>query len=129
MIWFCEPLDPTTFWPLRYFPEAAQLPSVTSAPDEAMLRARLDVQEIRTLRIAPDCSDGFGAAYWARPEAYLDPIVQAGMSWLALLDPAARRSGAERLAADLASGEWDRRHGHLHAEQDFDGGLRIAVAE
>jgi SAM-dependent methyltransferase len=128
VIWYCEPLDPATFWPLRYFPEASRLPFVASPPGEALLRARLDVREIRTLRIPSDCTDGFGVAYWARPEAYLDPIIQDGMSWLALLDPAARRSGTARLAEDLASGAWERHLGHLRTQPDFDGGLRIAIA-
>ena len=128
VVWFCEPLDPAWFWPLRYFPEAAHLPSVAAPPGAGLLRDRLDVREIRTLRIPHDCTDGFGVAYWARPEAYLEPVVQAGMSWLALLDPAARRAGTERLATDLASGRWDRQFGRLRALHDFDGGLRIAIA-
>ena len=128
VVWYCEPLGGQTFWPLRYFPEAAQLPSFASPPGVALLRERLDVREIRTVRIPRDCSDGFGVAYWARPDAYLDPVVQAGMSWLALLDGSARRAGADRLAADLASGEWDRRFGHLRTADHFDGGLRIAIA-
>jgi SAM-dependent methyltransferase len=125
VVWFCEPFDTTTFWPLHYFPEAMHLPSVANPPGEAVLRRHLDVIEIRTLRIPTDCTDGFGAAFYARPHAYLDPIVQDGMSWLALL---ARRAGTARLAADLASGTWDRHFGHLRDEPDFDGGLRIAVA-
>jgi len=75
-----------------------------------------------------DCLDGFGIAFWARPDAYLDPQIRAGMSWLALLDPADQARGVERLRADLASGEWDHRHGHLRRAPQFDGGYRIAVA-
>ena len=69
------------------------------------------------------------AAYWARPEAYLDPAVQAGMSWLALLPAGARRRGTDRLRRDLASGAWNRRHGHLRTQASYDGGYRLAVAE
>lgn len=128
VVWFCAPLNPDMFWPMRYFPEASKLPSVTSPPGEALLREHLDIREIRTLRVPHDCVDGFGAAYWARPEAYLDPTIQAGMSWLALLEPEAHRAGTERLAADLATGRWERHHGHLRSDDDFDGGLRIAIA-
>ena len=66
---------------------------------------------------------------WTRPEAYLDPDVQAGMSWLALLPPEARERGSERLAADLASGAWDGRHGHLRRLLAYDGSYRIAIAD
>lgn len=128
VVWFCVPLDPDMFWPMRYFPDASQLPSVVSPPGEALLREHLDIREIRTMRVPRDCVDGFGAGYWARPEAYLDPTVQAGMSWLALLTPEARRAGTVRLAADLTSGRWERHHGDLRSQDDFDGGLRIAIA-
>jgi len=72
---------------------------------------------------------GFGAAFWARPEAYLDPAVQAGMSWLAMLPDAARRRGTERLRIAIESGEWDRRHGHLRTQAAYDGGYRLAIAQ
>lgn len=75
-----------------------------------------------------DCQDGFGAAFWARPEAYLEPKVQAGMSWLALLPEQARRHGAARLGADLASGASNERHGHLRQRPAHDGGYRSALA-
>jgi hypothetical protein len=75
-----------------------------------------------------DCVDGFGAAFWRRPEAYLDPDVQAGMSWLAVLSDADRAQGTDRLRVDLRSGEWDRRYGDLRSLQVLDAGYRIAVA-
>jgi hypothetical protein len=86
------------------------------------------VHEVVPVLVPADCLDGFGAAFWARPEAYLDADVQAGMSWLALLPAAARAAGTERLRAALASGDWDRRHGHLRTQREFDAGYRIAVA-
>jgi SAM-dependent methyltransferase len=126
---FFEPLRMHDFWALDYFPEALQLPSEQDPPGEEAMRAALPVQEVRPLLVPHDCSDGFGAAFWARPEAYLDPQVQAGMSWLALLTPEARQRGSERLASDLASGAWDRRHGQLRDLATYDGGYRIAIAE
>ena len=83
---------------------------------------------MRPVLVPRDCLDGFGAAFWARPEADLDPQVQAGMSWLALLPDHVRRAGTARLAAALDTGEWDRRHGHLRQQDSFDGGYRIAIA-
>ena len=41
---------------------------------------------VETVPVPADCLDGFYAAYWARPEAYLDPTVRAGISCCALLD-------------------------------------------
>ena len=75
-----------------------------------------------------DCTDGFGAAYWGRPEAYLDPDVQAGMSWLAVLPAEVRARGTARLAADLDSGAWDVRLGQLRSLTELDAGYRLVIA-
>jgi len=72
-----------------------------------MLRALLPVREVRTVLVPRDCVDGFGAAFWARPEAYLDPAVQAGTSWMALLPADVLARGTEHLRNDLESGAWD----------------------
>ena len=92
------------FWLLRYFGDSGGTIAALEPPGDEVLRQCLDVVEIRPLLIPYDCIDGFGVAFWARPEAYLDPLVQEGMSCLALLSPAEREAGTRRLAADLASG-------------------------
>jgi SAM-dependent methyltransferase len=71
------------------------------------------VVRIEPLLLPRDCVDGFGEAYWARPEAYLTPDVRAAMSCFQLLDPAEVQEGLRRLAADLTSGAWDARYGDL----------------
>jgi SAM-dependent methyltransferase len=128
VVFFFEPLHTHSFWALDYFPEALDLPTEREAPGEAVLARVLHLREIRTVLVPADCVDGFGTAYWARPEAYTDPVVQAGMSWLALLSEEARQRGSRQLADDLASGAWDRRHGHLRRQDSYDGGYRIAIA-
>ncbi|MGH3413583.1 MAG: hypothetical protein ACRDPH_10945 [Marmoricola sp.] len=60
-----------------------------------------------------DCVDGFTAAYWRRPDAYLDADVRAGMSMLANTDPALLRPGLARLEDDLRTGRWHKRHADL----------------
>lgn len=129
VVFFFEPLRSHDFWALDYFSEALDVPSEQHPPGEDVLRRALRVREVRRVLVPYDCTDGFGAAFWARPEAYLDPEVQAGMSWLALLSPEARDRGSARLAADLASGAWDRRHGHLRRLPTYDGGYRIAITD
>jgi Methyltransferase domain len=129
VVLYFEPLHTHGFWGVEYFPEAIEVPSERDAPGEGELRAALRVREIRPVLVPRDCVDGFGVAYFGRPEAYLRPEVQEGMSWLARLAPEVRRRGAERLAADLASGEWDRRFGALRDTDWFDGGYRIAIAD
>jgi SAM-dependent methyltransferase len=127
VVLYFEPLRTHRFWGLEYFPEAAELAIEVHAPGEQELRRVLQVREVRPVLVPKDCVDGFGTAFWARPEAYLDPTVQAGMSWLALLPQEVRDRGAAELARDLASGEWDRRFGQLRLLAEFDGGYRIAI--
>lgn len=78
--------------------------------------------------IPADCADGFEAAYWQRPRAYLDPELWPSMSALALIPDADRRRGTHRLRADLDSGEWHRQWGHLLALDELDLGYRVIVA-
>jgi hypothetical protein len=40
-----------------------------------------------------------------------------------------RQAGRKRLAADLESGTWERRYGHLREESELDVGLRLVVSE
>lgn len=115
-------------WIMDYWPEIREVPSEVDPPDVAFLTRHLDVREVIVVPVPHDCTDGFGAAYWARPEAYLGADVQAGMSCFTQLTAQQRVAGNERLRADLESGRWDARHGHLRHEVERDVGYRIVVA-
>jgi SAM-dependent methyltransferase len=129
VIFFFEPEFAGELWLLTdYLPEILDLPSERSAPGVDRLRDLLDVQHVFPVPIPADCVDGFGGCYWNRPEAYLDPVVRGGMSSFAQLDPALCGERIERLRADLASGAWDMRHGHLRAMNECDLGYRLLVA-
>ena len=75
-----------------------------------------------------DCTDGFLAAHWRRPHAYLDPAVRSGMSSFALLEPAVVDAAMARLAVDLDDGSWAREHADLMACDELDVGYRLVVA-
>ena len=66
-------------------------------------------------------------AYYGRPEAFLDPAVRRSQSAWSFLDQVIIERGLARLATDLASGEWDRRHGQLRSQPEFSGALRLVV--
>ena len=125
-----EPVMINRFWAMNdgYWPEAFDLPSERDAIGIKEVVTVLDVTEVEPVPIPIDCTDGFGAAFWGRPEAYLDPLVQQGMSWLAQLPPDALDRGSARLLADLQSGDWDRRHGHLRQLSQLDVGYRLITA-
>jgi hypothetical protein len=78
--------------------------------------------------IPADCTDGFNAAYWRRPAAYLDPATWQAMSAIALIPEADRAKGMLVLEADLDSGEWHRQWGHLLTLDELDLGYRVLVA-
>lgn len=114
------------FWLVRdYFPElkARVRPLLPMDTAQAIFGA---------LRIVPvpvphDCTDGFLAAYWRRPEAYLDPGVRRAISFFA--DPGDIEPQLARLRQDLEDGTWERRNGHLRGESEFDFGYRLVIAE
>ena len=74
-----------------------------------------------------DCTDGFLGAYWRRPRAYLDPRVRSAISTFSKITRA--EEGLSRLDADLRSGAWHRRHGHLLSLSELDLGYRLIVSE
>ncbi|MGE2815736.1 class I SAM-dependent methyltransferase [Mycobacterium heidelbergense] len=117
------------FWLLReYLPEAGRINDALYVPVDQLvdLLAGADVQ---TVPVPHDCTDGFGAAYWRRPEAYLDPTVRAGISMLAFADDSALADGLTRLAADLRSGAWRARHVDLLEQEQFDAGYRLLISD
>lgn len=117
-----------SWWlPARYFPAAGRV-AVGSAYPLDRIAEELGGAEAVTVPIPADCKDGFDGAYWRRPRAVLDPAVWQGMSALRLISDEERADGLRRLAADLDSGEWDRRFGHLLELDELDLGFRLVVA-
>ena len=116
------------FWLYEYFPESLTLLSEIRAPSTDDLRPHLDVQSVVPVPVPADYIDGFAGAYWSRPEAYLDTSVRSGISSLAQLPTEVTDRCAEELRHDLASGEWDARHGYLRELGEIDLGYRLLVA-
>jgi SAM-dependent methyltransferase len=84
--------------------------------------------EVRPLLIPFDCADGFTDSFYARPEAMLDPAVRRAQSAWSFVDEADQARFTERLSADLESGAWDERHGHLRTQPELEGSMRILIA-
>jgi SAM-dependent methyltransferase len=117
------------FWLLReYLPQVASLDDSRAIP-VCRLAALLGGARIQPVPVPHDCRDGFLAAYWRRPEAYLDPGVRAGISGLAQSGDEVLRPGLRRLAAELDSGRWRERHCDLLQRENYDAGYRLLIAE
>ncbi len=121
-----EPASSRDTWIVRdYFPRFEEL-----IPDGYRLSRtveRLGGGRVEVVPIPHDCLDGFYHAYWRRPEAYLDPIVRAGISAFALMDQGCVEAGLARLALDLESGLWARRNADLLELDELDCGYRLVV--
>jgi Methyltransferase domain len=114
------------FWLADYFPEAFAFDR-RRGPSLQQVRAMLEPgASVVPLPVPHDCQDGFGAAYWRRPHAYLDPAVRAGMSMLAQTEHE-RGDGVQRLRRDLSDGTWAARHHALLAQTELDCGYRIVT--
>jgi len=122
------PGDLARFWLTEaYFPEIVELER-SRCPSVADVAHELGTCRVENVPIPHDCVDGFLAAWWRRPEAYLDPGVRAGISGLARFDPRVVERGVARLASDLEAGAWDRRFGHLRSVDALDAGYRLVVS-
>ena len=80
---------------------------------------------IEPIPVPRDCTDQFFAALWARPEKLFDEEVLKPMWVWQSISEEARQGGRERLRADLESGAWEQRYGHLRALPSLDVGLRL----
>jgi SAM-dependent methyltransferase len=107
-----------------YFPEMLSLKRRSGATSGKLAEA-LTGATVEPIPVPRDCTDLFFAALWARPEKLFEEKVVGPMwVWQSISDEA-RQSGRERLGADLESGAWEERFGHLRNLPSLDVGLRL----
>jgi SAM-dependent methyltransferase len=102
--------------------ETSRFTSLASIIDE------LGAHTVETFEIPHDFTDGFQAAFWRRPEMYLDPEVRGASSTFASLPPELVTPGIERLRRDLQAGKWHETYEELLALDTADFGHRIVIA-
>lgn len=123
-----DPRAAPAWWLHDYFPATRRLEASRETPLDQLARLLDRDLEVIPVPISADCADGFNAAYWRDPRRYLDPRIWRPMSALALIPDTDRERGMRRLRADLGSGRWQRRWGHLLALDELDLGYRVVVA-
>lgn len=130
LVYFSEPARPGEGWLIdEYLPEVLAMATNRAAPTAAQVADLLGgTTEVVPFPVPADFVEGSAGAFWNRPEAYCDPAVQASLSMFALLPEGVVARATERLRADLASGAWDARHGHLRTRTECDVGYRIVVS-
>ncbi len=112
------------FWLMDYFPalialDQGQMPAVGD------FRTALGPVEAHAIPIPHDCTDGFLAAYWRRPSAYLDKRARAAISAFWALGDIS--GGLQQLQADLDSGAWAQRNAGILDLDALDCGYRLVV--
>jgi SAM-dependent methyltransferase len=84
--------------------------------------------KVERVPVARDCTDGFSEAFFARPEAFLNPEVMKAQSAWGFVSEQVKQRFVHELSELLVSGEWDARYGHWRNMPVFEGGVRLIVA-
>ncbi len=96
----------------------------TIAKIESLLPGATSAQPIP---IPLDCSDGFSETFYGRPEKLLDPAIRGAQSAWGFVEAEAEARFATALCADLKSGAWDKRYGHLRSTPAYEGAMCLLV--
>ncbi|MGJ4860452.1 class I SAM-dependent methyltransferase [Labrys sp. La1] len=124
----CDPDALERSWLQAYAPEmiaveTRRYPSMASIAD-----ALAGDIEVRPVPIPLGCIDGFGEAYYGRPERLLEPGARLANSAWSFVDPAVGERFVADLSRDLKDGSWDRRYGELRSQPFFEGSLRLIIS-
>jgi len=111
----------------EYVPAIDSMETARFTPLARVVEA-LGAHTVHRFEIPHDFTDGFQAAFWRRPEAYLDPQIRAASSTFASLSSDLVEPGISQLRHDLESGVWASRHRDLLTMDSVDYGHRIVVA-
>jgi SAM-dependent methyltransferase len=118
--------DPTLlhrFWLAEYAPEVIATEARRYPRIDALREGLGGEVTVTPVPIPLDCTDGFGEAYYGRPEALLDPGARKANSAWSFVPEDVAAASVEHLRSDLADGTWDARWGALRTAPEFDGSL------
>jgi SAM-dependent methyltransferase len=117
------------FWNIDYFPEVVAMEKRRYPAIDWMTGILGGHCEVQPIPIPLDCVDGFQEAFYGRPEAFLDKEVRKAQSAWGFLSEEQQEVAVQLLAADLQSGNWDKKFGHLRSQPYFTGALRLITAD
>jgi hypothetical protein len=118
-----------TFWNAGYFPEVVAMEKRRYPPIDWITEILGGHCEVQSIPIPLDCVDGFQEAFYGRPEAFLDKEVRKAQSAWGFLSEEQQEILVARLAADLQSGNWDKKFGYLRSQPYFTGALRLIIVD
>ena len=123
----CDPDLMMDYWLSDYIPEVREA-EARRFPTIQRITAALGGQTtVEPVPVPLNCKDGFNEAYYGRPEALLDENARLACSSWSFVPKEAVDRFVRELSADLESGRWDERFGHLRSQPFFDGPLRLVI--
>ncbi|TIX86689.1 class I SAM-dependent methyltransferase [Rhizobium sp. P44RR-XXIV] len=128
LILSCDPDLLERSWLHAYAPEMITVEARRYPSMAAIVKGLGGNAEVKAVPIPLNCVDGFGEAYYGRPERMLDPGARLANSAWSFVDPSVGERFAAELGRDLADGSWDRRYGELRTQPFFEGSLRLIIA-
>ena len=115
-------------WVISDYLPGDRRPRVVVPVEIERLREALPNVTVAPLPVPRDCT----TASWPRcgrsPRRCSTPDLRRATSASHQVSPEGASSALEALRADLESGRWDERHGHLREQPEHDVGLRIVTA-
>ena len=128
LILSCDPDLLERSWLHAYAPEMIAVEARRYPSMAALVEGLGGNAEVKPVPIPLNCVDGFGEAYYGRPERILDPGARLANSAWSFVDPSVGERFVTELGRDLADGSWDRRYGALRTQPFFEGSLRLVIA-
>ncbi len=128
LILSCDPDLLERSWLHAYAPEMIAVEARRYPSMAAIVKELGGNAEVKAVPIPLNCVDGFGEAYYGRPERMLDHGARLANSAWSFVDPSVGERFAAELGRDLADGSWDRRYGELRTQPFFEGSLRLIIA-
>ena len=124
-----DPEKISSFWLTQYFPSLVadvQSTFLTIPRLMSQIEASANVAvNVVKFPLPNDLSDSFAAVGWARPELYLNSDIRNGISSFANIADNDLNQGLANLYKDLETGVWERKHGHLRQQEQYDVGYRF----
>jgi len=115
-----------TFWNVEYFPEVVEVERQRYVRIGDLISVLGGTCRVEEIPVPLHCVDGFQEAFYGRPEAFLYEEVRSAMSAWGFIRE--QEVLVRRLAEALASGEWDKKYGHLRTQPYFTGAMRLITS-
>jgi len=122
-----DPAAMIDYWLADYIPEVREVEARRFPSLERIEAALGGCVVVENVPVPFNCRNGFNEAYYGRPEAFLDANARLACSSWSLVAPDVVERFVAALSADLESGKWDEKYGHLRRRPYFDGPLRLVI--